>query len=114
MPIGCLDINKLNLNKDGEENQNSTTELSKDDGKSGGDDGYDKKNGKIMQRKYEKRDAVSFILLIKKIQILAASYFNGTIILWDTLLMEQRKIYKDHKTVKKLQKIDFIKFFFNN
>ena len=53
-----------------------------------------------MQRKYEKRDAVSFILLISKIQILAASYFNGTIILWDTLLMEQRKVYKDHKTVK--------------
>jgi hypothetical protein len=57
-----------------------------------------------MQRKYEKRDAVSFILLIKKIQILAASYFNGTIILWDTLLMEQRKVYRDHKTVNEIIK----------
>lgn len=52
-----------------------------------------------MKRKYEKRDAVSYILLINKIQILAASYFNGMIILWDTLLMEQRKVYRDHKTV---------------
>ncbi len=59
-----------------------------------------KKNGMIMKRKYEKRDSVSYILLISKIQILAASYFNGIIILWDTLLMEQRKVYKDHKTVK--------------
>ncbi len=58
-----------------------------------------KKNGMIMKRKYEKRDAVSYILLISKIQILAASYFNGIIILWDTLLLEQRKVYKDHKTV---------------
>lgn len=54
----------------------------------------------IIKRKYEKRDAVSFILLINKIQILAASYYNGLIVLWDTLLMEQRKVYKDHKTVK--------------
>lgn len=68
-----------------------------------------KKNGMIMKRKYEKRDAVSYILLISKIQILAASYFNGIIILWDTLLMEQRKVYKDHKTVKiKTQMLNLI------
>ena len=54
-----------------------------------------------MKRKYEKRDSVSFILLISKIQILAASYYNGLIVLWDTLLMEQRKVYRDHKTVRK-------------
>jgi hypothetical protein len=59
-----------------------------------------KKGGMIMKRKYEKRDAVSYILLISKIQILAASYYNGLIVLWDTLLMEQRKVYRDHKTVK--------------
>jgi len=58
-----------------------------------------KKGGMLLKRKYEKRDAVSYILLISKIQILAASYFNGLIVLWDTLLMEQRKVYKDHKTV---------------
>lgn len=62
-----------------------------------------KKGGMILKRKYEKRDSVSFILLISKIQILAASYYNGLIVLWDTLLMEQRKIYKDHKTVKQLK-----------
>jgi TM2 domain-containing membrane protein YozV len=62
-----------------------------------------------MKRKYEKRDAVSYILLISKIQILASSYFNGLIILWDTLLMEQRKVYRDHKTVFK--KIYY--FYFN-
>ena len=60
-----------------------------------------------MKRKYEKRDAVSFILLISKIQILAASYFNGIIVLWDTLLMEQRKVYKDHKTVNIIIKFKF-------
>ncbi len=60
-----------------------------------------KNGGMILRRKYEKRDAVSYILLINKIQILAASYYNGLIVLWDTLLMEQRKVYKDHKTVKK-------------
>lgn len=92
-----MDINKINLNKDGDDNiPSQNTDQSKEDIKSGGDE----KNGKILQRKYEKRDAVSFILLINKIQILAASYFNGMIILWDTLLMEQRKVYRDHKTVK--------------
>jgi hypothetical protein len=64
-----------------------------------------KKGGMILKRKYEKRDSVSFILLISKIQILAASYYNGLIVLWDTLLMEQRKVYKDHKTVNSFQKI---------
>ena len=53
----------------------------------------------MIKRKYEKRDSVSYILIINKIQILAASYYNGLIVLWDTLLMEQRKVYKDHKTV---------------
>jgi len=70
-----------------------------------------KKDGMIMKRKYEKRDAVSFILLINKIQILAASYYNGIIILWDTLLMEQRKIYKDHKTVRILNYKYFKKYY---
>ena len=60
-----------------------------------------------MKRKYEKRDSVSYILLISKIQILAASYFNGIIVLWDTLLMEQRKVYKDHKTVNFIIRIKF-------
>lgn len=62
----------------------------------------------ILKRKYEKRDAVSYILLISKIQILAASYYNGLIVLWDTLLMEQRKIYKDHKTVNKIKIYNYI------
>lgn len=55
----------------------------------------------IMKHKYEKRDSVSFLLLISKIQILAASYYNGLIVLWDTLLMEQRKVYRDHSTVNR-------------
>lgn len=73
----------------------------------------------LIKRKYEKRDSVSYILIINKIQILAASYYNGLIVLWDTLLMEQRKVYKDHKTVNKLlfviffsHKIYFFYFYF--
>jgi hypothetical protein len=55
-------------------------------------------NKKIQKQKYFKRDSVSYILIINKIQILAASYYNGKIILWDTLLMDKRKKYHDHKT----------------
>ena len=65
----------------------------------------------MIKRKYEKRDSVSYILIINKIQILAASYYNGLIVLWDTLLMEQRKVYKDHKTVNYYLLYSFFKIF---
>ena len=43
----------------------------------------------------KKRNSVSCTLLLGKLQLLAASYYNGNIILWDTLLKEFRKFYFD-------------------
>ena len=44
------------------------------------------------------RDSVSCIKVLGKMQILAAGYYNGNIILWDTLLHEYRKFYTDQTT----------------
>ena len=41
---------------------------------------------------------VSCLLILKKLQLLAASYYNGYIILWDTILKEYRKCYFDQNT----------------
>ena len=46
----------------------------------------------------KKRNSVSCTLLLGKLQLLAASYYNGNIILWDTLLREFRKFYFDQET----------------
>ena len=42
--------------------------------------------------------SVSCIKFIEKMQFLAAGYYNGILILWDTLLKEHRKFYTDQKT----------------
>ena len=42
--------------------------------------------------------SVSCIKFIEKMQLLAAGYYNGTLILWDTILKEHRKFYTDQKT----------------
>ena len=42
--------------------------------------------------------SVSCIKFIEKMQILAAGYYNGVLILWDTILKEHRKFYTDQKT----------------
>ena len=42
--------------------------------------------------------SVSCIKFIEKMQFLAAGYYNGTVILWDTVLKEHRKFYTDQKT----------------
>ena len=44
------------------------------------------------------RDSVSCIKILGKMQILAAGYYNGNVILWDTLLHEYRKFYTDQNT----------------
>ena len=44
----------------------------------------------------KKRNSVSCTLLLGKLQLLAASYYNGNIILWDTLLREFRKFYFEY------------------
>ena len=41
---------------------------------------------------------VSCLLILRKLQLLAASYYNGYIILWDTILKEYRKCYFDQNT----------------
>lgn len=56
---------------------------------------YDKNQKFKKKRQYETRDFVTNLLVINKIQVLAASYLNGKIILWDTLLMNKRKQYKN-------------------
>ena len=45
-----------------------------------------------------KNIAVSYLLILKKLELLAASYFNGYLILWDTILKEYRKCYYDQNT----------------
>ena len=42
--------------------------------------------------------SVSCIKFIEKMQILAAGYYNGVLILWDTILKEYRKFYTDQNT----------------
>ena len=42
--------------------------------------------------------SVSCIKFIEKMQYLAAGYYNGNLILWDTILKEHRKFYTDQKT----------------
>jgi hypothetical protein len=100
-PIGVLDYKKVTTNKDGGKSLNT---LNTEDSASPkinkfelqlGTDSLDKKNKKS---KYIKRDSVSYIIIISKIQLLASSYYNGMIILWDTLLMDKRKSYDDHST----------------
>ena len=44
------------------------------------------------------RESVSCIKVLGKMQILAAAYYNGNVILWDTLLHEYRKFYNDQNT----------------
>ena len=42
--------------------------------------------------------SVSCIKFIEKMQFLAAAYYNGILILWDTILKEHRKFYTDQRT----------------
>ena len=42
--------------------------------------------------------SVSCIKYVDKMQYLAAGYYNGALILWDTILKEHRKFYNDQKT----------------
>ena len=43
-------------------------------------------------------DSVSCIKVLGKMQLLAAGYYNGCIILWDTMLRNYRKFYCDQNT----------------
>ena len=52
-------------------------------------------NNPFVMEDKSKNVAVSFLLMLKKLQLLAASYYNGFVILWDTILKEYRKCYYD-------------------
>jgi len=58
---------------------------------------FNDNNINILDEK-EKNMSVSCLLLLQKLQLLAASYYNGNIILWDTLLKDYRKFYTDQST----------------
>ena len=57
----------------------------------------EKFNSLLIEDK-KKNLSVSCLIILKKLQLLAASYYNGYIILWDTLLKEYRKCYFDQTT----------------
>ena len=57
-----------------------------------------KENDLILFEDKDKNMSVSCLLLSQKLQLLAASYYNGNIILWDTLLKDYRKCYTDQTT----------------
>ena len=52
----------------------------------------------INIKKDMNRESVSCIKILGKMQLLAAGYYNGCVILWDTLLHEYRKFYNDQNT----------------
>ena len=58
----------------------------------------DNKKANILKKEMRKRDSVSCIVILGKLQLLAAGYFNGNIILWDTMLKDYRKFYTDQET----------------
>ena len=43
-------------------------------------------------------DSVSCLKVLGKMKMIAAGYYNGSVILWDTMLREHRKFYTDQKT----------------
>ena len=48
-------------------------------------------------------------------QLLAAGYYNGNVILWDTLLHEYRKFYTDQNTgIYQIEYNIILLFSFNN
>ena len=53
----------------------------------------------LLNNKFEVSiDSVSCIKVLGKMQMLAAGYYNGSVLLWDTVLREHRKFYTDQKT----------------
>ena len=46
-----------------------------------------------MKKGNMNRESVSCILILGKLQLLTAGYYNGNVILWDTMLKYYRKYY---------------------
>jgi len=55
------------------------------------------KNKKIMEKKIT-HDGVSSIKVLGKMQMIAAGYYNGCVLIWDLMLRDYRKFYNDQKT----------------
>jgi hypothetical protein len=60
-----------------------------------------KKKSLIKKKKVDNSlgDSVTALVVITKIQVLAAGYLNGKIVLWDILQSKIRKTYENLKTV---------------
>ncbi len=52
----------------------------------------------IMKKENMNRQSVSCIQILGKLQLLAAGYYNGNVLLWDTMLKDYRKYYTDQDT----------------
>ena len=56
---------------------------------------------KMKSKKNEKKmahDGVSSIKVLGKMQMMAAGYYNGCVLIWDLMLRDYRKFYDDQKT----------------
>ena len=90
-------LGKLNLNKKDNTNKEETKKLLQQLKEKSTRFKDNLTNPFLMDDKH-KNLTVSCLLILKKLQLLAASYYNGYIILWDTILKEYRKCYFDQNT----------------
>ena len=90
-------LGKLNLNKKDNTNKEETKKLLQQLKEKSTRFKDNITNPFLMEDKH-KNLTVSCLLILKKLQLLAASYYNGYIILWDTILKEYRKCYFDQST----------------
>ena len=70
-------------------------------------DGFNSKESEIIARDNRnkqflnicnKRDTVSCLLMLNKLRLLCASYYNGKVILWDIVTKKPKKIFNEQKT----------------
>ena len=107
-PINILNINSLNILNKSLTNFNNESKIKSFSSDSLlepneiNNDSIDIINLKNKKRNIKNfqynRNTVSCLLLIEKNNLLASAYYNGAIILWDTILKVPKKIYNDQKT----------------
>ena len=90
-------MGKLNLNKKDNTNKEVTKKLLQQLKEKSSRYKDNLTNPFLIDDKH-KNLTVSCLLILKKLQLLAASYYNGYVILWDTILKEYRKCYFDQNT----------------
>ena len=57
-----------------------------------------KQNNKISFSEINKRDSVSCIIILQKMQLISAAYYNGNILLWDPVTKKPKRRYTDQET----------------